>query len=176
MLQAWAGPRGVIAASAAKVPRGRSGPGHNTSEGLAPVPDMANLLLTTVVPMVTMMAQQTMSSLKRSSHRRRSSPSSLPPSSPPRNSSPPPAVEDELEVFLKAFGQSKGISAKMIEQAGDGLRAAHYMPDAISEITLSVDRLRELTQLPEGVVYSLCHFARIWCGKVDAKRPKLKHH
>jgi len=163
----------------AKVPRGRSGPGQAVAPAPAPAPtaalDTTNLLLTAVVPMVTMMAQQTMASLKKRFHRHYSPPSSLPPSSPPRSSSPPPEIEEELDAFMQAFGQSKGISEVTIQAACEGLKAAQYSPDSLSEVTLTVDHLQQLTGLPEGQVYSLRHFARVWCGKVDAKRAKLSH-
>ncbi|KAF8868520.1 hypothetical protein CPB84DRAFT_1857570 [Gymnopilus junonius] len=144
LLQAWAGPQGTIAAPAAKVPRGRSGPVRSSSEGVLhpATTDPTALLLSTVVPMVTMMAQQTMSSAMNSkrSHQHPSPPSSLPPSSPPPSSSPP-AIEDELELCLESFGQSRGISEELIEKAFAALKAENYSPAVISETTLAIGRL-----------------------------------
>lgn len=76
---------------------------------------------------------------------------------------------------MQAFGKSKGISEDAIQAACDGLKAVQYSPDSISEVSVAVDRLQQLTGLPEGQVYSLRHFARVWCGKIDAKRAKLTH-
>ena len=122
--------------------------------------------------MVTMMAQNITSTMQQPSLRRRRSPS-LPPSSPPRDSSPPPAIQDEL--FLQAFGGAKGLSDDCITEVGGRLKAAHYTPDAISEISLPFERLQELTELPEGEVYALRKFSREWRGKIDAKRVRRKH-
>ncbi|KAF8968731.1 hypothetical protein BDZ97DRAFT_1755029 [Flammula alnicola] len=157
LLQAWIGPVG--AAAPAKVPRGRSGPGHASSDGPSGSSDTANLLLSTIVPMVTMMAQNVTSNMQMSSRRRRSPPSSLPPSTPPRGSSPPPAIADELDKFLHSFGLAKGLSIDMVSDVSEKLKAAHYTPDAISEISLPIERLQELTGLPEGQVYSLRKFS-----------------
>jgi len=148
LLQAWVGCPRVSAIPLAKlVPRGRSGPGRTSSE--VSTSDTTNLLLTTVVPMVTMMAHNITSTMQKSSRHR------TPPSSPPRQSSPPPAIEDELQTFLNAFGRAKGISADVISDVHECLRDAHYSPDAIAEQTLLITRLQELTNLPEGQVYSL---------------------
>ena len=154
------------------MPRGCSGPGHASSDGPSGPADATTLLLSTVVPMVTMMAQNVTSSMQRASRHNRSPPSSLPPSSPPWDSSPPPAIQEELDVFLQAFGRAKDISKDSICQMCDQLKARHYTPDAISEISLPFERLQELTGLPEGQVYALRKFVRDWCGKVDTKRAK----
>ncbi|KAF9034763.1 hypothetical protein BJ165DRAFT_1533815 [Panaeolus papilionaceus] len=163
LLQAWAPEVSAVGSSAtAKVPHGRSGPGKVTEMAAVPstISDPATLLLSTVVPMVTMMAQQTI----------------LPPSSPPVASSPPPpALEDELSLFLDAFGRSKGISEEIIRNACLKLQLQHYSPESLSELSLSVERIQELTGFHEGEVYSLRQFARKWCGKVDAKRAKHSH-
>lgn len=174
LLQAWVGPT-RLSTSVAKVPRGRSGPGHSSSDGPSATPDATNLLLSTVVPMVTMLAHNMTSAMQKPSRRRHSPPSSLPPSSPPHPSSPPPAIEDELDLFLKAFGHSKGISDDHIEFVSDRLKAVQYSPDAISESSLSVECLRELTGLAEGQLYALRKFSREWCGKIELKRAKLTH-
>lgn len=178
MLEAWAGP--LPTSALAKVPRGCSGPGSTSSDGPSGAPDVATLLLSIVVPMVTMMAQSVTSTMQKASHRQRSPPSSLPPSSPPPSSSPPyssspPPVQDELDIFLEAFGCAKEISEECIDMMSVGLKAGYYTPDAISEDSLPFERLKVLTGLPEGQVYALRKFARAWCGKVDAKRAKRSH-
>ena len=161
----------------AKVSRGRSGPGHASSDGPTGSSDPTTLLLSAVVPMVTMMAQNITSSMQQPSRRRRrhSSLSSLPPSSPPRASSPPPAVQDELINFIQAFGCARGLSDDCVVEVIERLDAAHYTPDAISETSLPFEHLQELTELPEGQVYALCKFSCAWCGRIDAKRVKRKH-
>lgn len=170
LIQSWIGPRAASTALS-KVPRGRSGPGHSSPEVPAST-DATTLLLTTMVPVMAMVAQNMNSAIRRSS--RQKSPPSSPPSSPPRNSSPPPPIADELQIFLEAFGRAKGIATDIISDVYERLNAVHYSPDAVSEISLSSTRLQELTGLAEGQVYSLCKFSREWCGKVDAKRAKLR--
>ena len=54
----------------------------------------------------------------------------------------------------------------------DQLKARHYTPDVISEISLPFEHLQELTGLTEGQVYALRKFTQDWCGKVDTNRAK----
>jgi len=101
------------------------------------------------------------------SHKRYHSPT--PPSS-PRPSSPP--QPDELEKFLEAFGMRHRINNDALEKAKTALQNARFMPDVLIENTVTVDRLKELTELSEGEVHALKKFARKWSGKSSSKRIK----
>jgi len=156
----------------AKLSHSRSGPGH--IRAVDSPSDTTALLMSTVVPIIAMMAQKAGETHEachsRRSRSRRYSPS-LPTSS-PQPSSPPPAIEDKLGIFLNAFGRAKGISSDTIDEMGNHLAVAS---DAISESTLTLERLQELTGLPEGHVFALRKFSCQWCGKIDTKRAKVKH-
>lgn len=123
-----------------------------------------------MLPLITVMTQNLARSESSSSRRRRRSPT--PPSSPVRMSSPPPEIADELDIFLAEFGKTVVISNEALTAAGNSLRSAYFMPNGLSEDSISIDHLKELTGLPEGVVHSLRIFAREWSGKVANKRAK----
>jgi len=48
------------------------------------------------------------------------------------------------------------------------------MPDVIGEPFVDFARLKELTDLPEGEVYSLKKFAVEWSGQVASKRARRR--
>ncbi|GBE89883.1 hypothetical protein SCP_1702090 [Sparassis crispa] len=79
-------------------------------------------------------------------------------------SSPPPIVEEELVHCLEAFGRAKKIPLGIIDMVLGKLFELSYSPDLLTEV--SVERLKELTELPEGQVYALKKFAGEWCCKV----------
>lgn len=85
-------------------------------------------------------------------------------------SSPPPMIDEELVACLEAFARAHNLSDAALAAAVKGLEDASYSAGSIEEAT--ADRLRELTQLPEGRVLDLKRFARRWCGKMDGKRAR----
>jgi len=172
LLQSWMGPRSASAGSS-KVPRGLIGPGRSSSIKIPTANSTSDSTQTLLASVMAMMAHSMTATMQKSAVHTRP-PSSLPPSSPPRESSPPPALDDELRKFLDAFAKAKGLSEAVIDRVYKHLADASYSPDAISEDSLSVSRLQELTGLPEGQVYALRKFSREWCGKIDAKRAKLR--
>jgi len=95
-----------------------------------------------------------------------------PPSSPVHASSPPPAIVDQLDIFLELFGKANLISPEVLATAGEKLREARFMPEAISEASVTLDRLKELTGFAEGELHALKKFAREWSSKIAVKRAK----
>lgn len=141
-----------------------------TSTPAASSSDATALVLAAVLPVIGMMAQNVAGSGTTSRSKRRRSLTPL--SSPICPSSPPPAVEDELDIFVAAFGKAKNISEDVLTVAGNGLGRAHYMPDVLFEDSVSFDCLQDLTGLAEGQVHALRKFSREWSGKIAAKRAK----
>jgi hypothetical protein len=86
-------------------------------------------------------------------------------------SSPAPAVEDELQLCLDAFGNTKSVSTDLIDAAFDGLSLKGYTPDVLEVI--SIDHLAELTGFSEGRAAALMKFAREWSSKIDQKRARV---
>ncbi|KAI0685325.1 hypothetical protein BC835DRAFT_1421345 [Cytidiella melzeri] len=158
--------------SAASRPRGRAGPNLATTPSTS-MTDTNSLLLGLATPLIAMAMQQ-MSSWRPNSPSRRSAAVTHPrspvtPSRDPR-SSPPPPVDDELRLCLEAFGRAKHLVPEVVARALAGLDDAAYSPDTIDNPT--VERLQELTGLPEGQAYQLRRFAAAWSGKIEAKRAR----
>ena len=86
-------------------------------------------------------------------------------------SSPAPAIEDELQLFLNAFGNAKSVSIELIDVAFDGLNSKGYTPDALEVI--SVDHLAGLTSFSEERAAALMKFAQEWSSKMDQKRARV---
>jgi len=126
------------------------------------------MMMATMFPVMTMMAQNLTESMAKKSKAPRASP----PSSPVRASSPPPPVSDELDRFLDAFSRAKQIPEDRLATARQQLREARYLPDVIGEPFVEFARLKELTALAEGEVYSLKKFAAEWSGRVASKRAR----
>ncbi|KAJ7153339.1 hypothetical protein C8R46DRAFT_1197397 [Mycena filopes] len=161
LFSAWTGTVGHAAAPVAKA-RGRTGPfpAYQTPSSSS----STDLLVTTMVPVLAMMAQ---------SMANNGGPSAPPAQrSPARASSPPPAIEEELDVFMGAFRRAKNISNAAIDHATQQLRDARYTPDILSEDSVTVNRLTELTNLAEGEVHQLRRFARQWTSRVEGKRAR----
>ncbi|KAJ7152068.1 hypothetical protein C8R46DRAFT_1303587 [Mycena filopes] len=151
LFSAWTGTVGHAAAPVAKA-RGRTGPfpAYQTPSSSS----STDILVTTMVPVLAMMAQNMANN---------GGPSAPPTQrSPARASSPPPAIEEELDVFMWAFRRAKNISNAAIDHATQQLRDARYTPDILSEDSVTVNRLTELTDLAEGEVHQLRRFARQW--------------
>jgi hypothetical protein len=108
----------------------------------------------------------------KNSHKRRYY-SPTPPSSPVHPSSPPQL--NELENFLDAFGKRHHINDVMLKTAKKALQTAHFMPDILTEDTVTIGRLKELTSLGGGEVHTLKRFAHKWSvSKSSSKR--VKYH
>jgi hypothetical protein len=151
-------------------PRGRTGPNPVSAPSSSPsVHDPSTLLLASVASIVSQNMQQ-----PKTSHKRRYF-SPTPPSSPVHPSSPP--QPDELENFLDAFSKRHHIKEDVLKTAQTALQNAHFMPDILTENTVTIDRLKELTSLSEGEVHALKKFARRWCSsKLSSKRVKYLHY
>jgi len=130
------------------------------------------MMMATVFPVMTMMAQNLTESMAKKSKASRAHASPL--SSPVRASSPPPPISDELDQFLDAFSRAKEIPQDRLSIARERLHEARYMPDVIGEPFVDFARLKELTDLAEGEVYSLKKFATEWSGRVASKRARRK--
>lgn len=128
-------------------------------------------MMATMFPVVTMMAQNLTESMSKKSKVSRTAHAS-PCSSPVCGSSPPPPISDELDRFLDAFSKAKEIPEEQLTTARKQLREARYMPDIIGEPFVDFARLKELTALAEGEVYSLKKFAAEWSGRVASKRAR----
>ncbi|KAI0684932.1 hypothetical protein BC835DRAFT_1387051 [Cytidiella melzeri] len=164
LLLEWTGTVNTASSSSLSSPNPATTP-------LTSMTDTNSLLLGLATPLITMAMQQ-MSSWHPNSpshcsaavtHPR--SPVTL--SCDPR-SSPPPPVDDKLRLCLKAFGRAKHLIPDVVARALAGLDDAAYSPDTIDNPT--VERLQELTGLPEGQAYQLRRFAAAWSGKIEAKR------
>ena len=135
-------------------PQGCTGPNPVSAPSSSPsTHDPSTLLLASVASMVSQNMQP------RNSHKCHHY-SPTPPSSPVCPSSPP--QPDELENFLDAFGKRHRIKDDALETAKTALQNAHFMPDILTEDTVTIDRLKELTSLGEGEVHALKKFARKW--------------
>jgi len=66
-----------------------------------------------------------------------------------------PPQPDELENFLDAFGMRHHIDNGALEKAKTALQIACFTPDVLIEHTVTVDHLKELTELSEGEVHAL---------------------
>ncbi|KAJ6622608.1 hypothetical protein B0H10DRAFT_2214248 [Mycena sp. CBHHK59/15] len=133
--------------------------------------DTATLLLTSMVPVVAMMVQNMAGNIPRTAGPAPIAPPSAP-ASPVCASSPPPAIEDELDVFMNAFRCAKNLKDAIIDDTRAGLHRAHYSPDVLSETSVTIECLQELTGLQEREVHQLKKFAGQWSGKMDGKRAR----
>ncbi|KAI0313041.1 hypothetical protein OF83DRAFT_1176045 [Amylostereum chailletii] len=155
-------------------PRGRTGPKPSPES----VPDKSSavdpsmLMMGMIAPLATMAMQHMVSWDQKTTGSRASTSREVlsPPPAREAISSPPLAIEDELTCCLEAFGHAKGISPDVIAAAIAGLDDTGYTPDSIPD--LSVERIQELTKLPEGHAHALKKFAAAWSGKVEAKRAR----
>ncbi|KAI0691893.1 hypothetical protein BC835DRAFT_1359293 [Cytidiella melzeri] len=166
--------------SAASRPRGPAGPNPATTPSTF-MTDTNSLLLGLATPLITMAMQQ-MSSWHPNSPSRRSAAVTHPrspvtPSCDPR-SSPLPPVDDELCLCLEAFGRAKHLVPNVVAHTLAGLDDAAYSPDLCMFCNTdtidnpTVERLQELTGLPEGQAYQLQRFAAAWLGKIEAKHAR----
>ncbi|KAJ7815782.1 hypothetical protein B0H14DRAFT_3475819 [Mycena olivaceomarginata] len=143
-------------------------PPQSSAGSLSAAADTTNLILTTMVPVMAMMARNMASNVSTSVA---VAPPPVP-RSPVQASSPPPAIEDDLDVFMDAFRRAKNIPTALIDVAKGHLHGACFTPDILSEPSVTVERLQELTGLAEGEVHQLRKFARQWTGKMEGKRAR----
>jgi len=59
--------------------------------------------------------------------------------------------------------------------AKTALQNAHFMPDILTEDTVTIDRLKELTSLSEGEVHALKKFARKWSSSSKLSSKQVKY-
>jgi hypothetical protein len=81
----------------------------------------------------------------------------------------------KMALFLPSIGSpfpSLSPASRCI--ARERLHEAKYMLDVIGESFIDFARLKELTNLAEGEVYSLKKFAVEWSGQVASKRARRR--
>jgi hypothetical protein len=164
LLQTWT----TVSATVGK-PRGRAGQNSISAPSSSPsAHDSSALLLASIASMVSQ-NMQPKNSHKRHYYSPTSSSSPVHPSSPPQ--------PNELGNFLEAFGKRHRINDDMLEMAKTALQTACFMPDIITEDTVTIGRLKELTGFGEGEVHALKKFARKWSvTKSSSKQVKYHHY
>lgn len=86
-----------------------------------------------------------------------------------RPNSPLPEAGDWLHLCLNSFGEERGLPESTIAAAITGLAEKSYTPHELGDAQLDIDRVSELTKLPEGVVVGLQKFAGEWVRRQTTK-------
>lgn len=91
-----------------------------------------------------------------------------------RPNSPLPEACDWLHLCLDSFGEERGLPKSTIATAITALAEKSYSPHELGDAQLDINRISELTGLPEGVVVGLRNFAGEWVRRQTAKRSRLE--
>jgi hypothetical protein len=91
-----------------------------------------------------------------------------------RPPSPLPEAQDWLRLCLNSFGEERGLPKDTISTAITALAEKSYTPHELGDARLDIDRVSELTRLPEGTVVGLRNFAGEWVRRQTAKRSRLE--
>jgi len=153
-------------------PRGRNGPYPplaTATPAANPPPTSATSAMDSLVAVLTASTTVMLSNMLQNSQGSGSQQNPLT----KRPASPLPDARDWLRICVRSFGEERGLSEDVVTATIAVLDTKGYTPNELGDDRLDIDRICELTNLPEGVIVGLRKFTSEWVKRQSAKRARL---